>query len=96
MDGDSMEIMKIASAGTLESSDIYVVVEPNESGIELEIESIVYNQFGEDIERTVREVINDFNVKNIKMHVKDRGAVDCAIRARVETALKRAGQVNKL
>lgn len=85
-----MEIKHKAVAGTLESSDIYVLVEPNESGIELELESIVYNQFGEDIERTVREVLSNFNVSNIKIQLKDRGAVECAIRARVETALKRA------
>lgn len=85
-----MEIKHKAVAGTLESSDIYVLVEPNESGIELELESIVYNQFGEDIERTVREVLSNFNVSNIKIQLKDRGAVECAIRARVETALRRA------
>ena len=85
-----MEIKNKAAAGTLESSDIYVLVEPNDNGIELELESIVYNQFGEEIEKTVREVLNDFNVSNIKIQLKDRGAVECAIRARVETALKRA------
>lgn len=85
-----MEIKNKAAAGTLESSDIYVLVEPNDNGIELELESIVYNQFGEEIEKTVREVLSDFNVSNIKIQLKDRGAVECAIRARVETALKRA------
>lgn len=85
-----MKIKNKAVAGTLESSDIYVQVEPNENGIELELESIVYNQFGEDIEKTVREVLNDFDVKNVKIQLKDRGAVECAIRARIETALKRA------
>ncbi|WP_312810362.1 citrate lyase acyl carrier protein [Sedimentibacter sp.] len=89
-----MEIKNKAAAGTLESSDIYVVVEPNENGIELHLESIVYNQFSEEIEKAVRDVLNDFNVKNIKIQLKDRGAVECAIRARVETALKRAGGVN--
>ncbi|MDF2950339.1 MAG: citrate lyase subunit gamma [Sedimentibacter sp.] len=85
-----MEIKNKAVAGTLESSDIYVLVEPNESGIELQLESIVMNQFGEEIEKTVREVLSEFNVLNIKIQLKDRGAVECAIRARVETALKRA------
>ncbi len=85
-----MKIKNIAVAGTLESNDIYVQVEPNENGINLELESIVYNQFGEEIERTVREVLDDFDVKNITIRLKDRGAVECAIRARVETALKRA------
>ena len=90
-----MKIKKIAVAGTLESNDIYVQVEPNENGINLELESIVYNQFGEEIERTVREVLNDFDVKNITIRLKDRGAVECAIRARVETALKRAKGVDE-
>ena len=66
------------------------MVEPNEDGIELELESIVYNQFGEEIEKTVREVLSDMDVQNIKIQLKDRGAVECAIRARVETALRRA------
>lgn len=85
-----MEIKTMATAGTLESSDVQVLVEPNENGIELDIESIVLNQFGEDIERTVREVLDEFQVRNIKIQIKDRGAVECAIKARVETALKRA------
>lgn len=85
-----MEIKRSAAAGTLESNDVYVLVGPNDKGVELELESIVYNQFGEQIESTVREVLNDFNVKDVKIQLKDRGAVECAIRARVETALKRA------
>ena len=36
-----MKIKKVATAGTLESSDIFVQVEPNENGIELELHSIV-------------------------------------------------------
>ncbi len=91
-----MEIKNKAAAGTLESSDIYVIVEPNDNGIELQLESIVFNQFGEEIEKTVREVLNDYKVENIKIQLKDRGAVECAIRARVETALKRAGGVSNL
>lgn len=85
-----MEIKNMATAGTLESSDVQVLVEPNKNGIDLEIESVVFNQFGEEIEKTVREVLDDFNVSNIKIQIKDRGAVECAIKARVETALKRA------
>lgn len=85
-----MNIEKKSVAGTLESSDILVQVEPNKNGIELELESIVMNQFGQAIEDTVREVLSDFNVENVKIQLKDQGAVECAIRARVETALKRA------
>lgn len=85
-----MEIKNKATAGSLESSDVQVLVEPNQAGIELEIESLVFNQFGQEIERTVRQVLNDFNVSNIKILINDKGAVDYVIKARVETALKRA------
>ena len=89
-----MEIKKDATAGTLESSDIYVRIEPNQNGIELELQSVVYNQFSEEIEKTAREVLKDFDVKNVKVILNDRGAVECAIRARIETALMRAGGVD--
>lgn len=85
-----MEIRKKATAGTLESSDIFVQVEPNDNGLVIKLESIVMNQFGEAIENTVKEVLSDFDVQNIIIQLKDRGAVECAIRARIETALKRA------
>ena len=85
-----MKIVKNAVAGTLESSDAYVQVEPNEAGIEIVLESVVLTQFGDDIKASVMEVLAENEVKNAKVSVNDRGAIDCTIRARVETALKRA------
>ena len=84
------DIMKRAVAGTLESSDVYVELEPNESGIVIDIDSVVLNQFGEDIRRVVNEVLEAQEVKNAHVSVMDRGALDCVIRARVETAIVRA------
>ena len=88
-----MKIVKNAVAGTLESSDAYVQVEPNEAGIEIVLESVVLTQFGEDIKASVMEVLAENEVENVKVSVNDRGAIDCTIRARVETALKRAQEV---
>ena len=85
-----MKIVKNAVAGTLESSDAYVQVEPNEAGIEIVLESVVLRQFGDDIKASVMEVLAENEVTNAKVSVNDRGAIDCTIRARVETALKRA------
>ena len=85
-----MKIVKNAVAGTLESSDAYVQVEPNETGIEIVLESVVLTQFGDDIKASVMEVLEENEVTNAKVSVNDRGAIDCTIRARVETALKRA------
>lgn len=85
-----MKILKPAKAGTMESSDIYVMVHPNEGGIEINLESIVMKQFGDQIEKVIRETLEDFKAENILVVAKDRGALDYTIRARIETAIKRA------
>jgi len=41
-----MTIKKAAKCGTLESNDIFVILTPAESGIEIELESTVEKQFG--------------------------------------------------
>ena len=44
-----MELKNVASAGTLESSDVQIIIEPNEDGLELSITSSVLNQYGKQI-----------------------------------------------
>lgn len=83
------EIVRSASAGTMESSDVYVEIEPGQAGIEMRLESVVKGQFGPAIEKVVREVLDQCGVENAKVSVRDRGALDCVIRSRVETAVKR-------
>ena len=82
-------ILYSASAGTLESSDVYVEITPAESGIEIDLNSVVQAQFGDDILAVVREVLDECGVDNAKLTIQDRGALDCVIRARVETAVMR-------
>ena len=84
-----MEIIKCAAAGTMESSDAYVEIEPCENALVVELESVVQAQFGDAIEETVRQVLSECGVKNAKVRVVDRGALECVIRARVETAAMR-------
>ena len=86
-----MKIIKAASAGTLESSDAYVEIEPGKNGIKVQLESVVMDQFGQAIEKTVRAVVAEQSVANANVRVIDRGALDCVIRARVETAVLRGG-----
>ena len=86
-----MKIIKQASAGTMESSDAYVEIEPCDNGLDIHIESVVEKQFGEKIEATVRDVLAEFDLKNAEVRVVDRGALECVIRARVETAIHRGG-----
>lgn len=85
-----MEIKKAAVAGTLESSDAMVTIEPNEKGIEFELESTVINQFGHSIRKTVLETLDRLGVTDAKVRVVDKGALDCTLKARVEGAVYRA------
>jgi len=85
-----MIIEKSAVAGTLESSDAQVTVEPAENGIELEISSSVMNQYGRQIKATVLETLDRLDVKNGRVTVVDKGALDCTLKARVECAVFRS------
>ncbi len=88
-----MTIVRNAVAGTLESSDLYVEVSPTDGGNVIEIESVVINRFGEAIRSVVSDVLEKCGVENAAVVISDKGALECVIRARVETALKRAGEV---
>ena len=83
------EIIRFATAGTDEKSDAVITVEPNKNGLQLEIKSVVMNQFGQSIEASVREILAQYGVEKATVQVADRGALDCVLRARVETALLR-------
>ena len=83
------EIVKKAWAGTLESSDAYVEIEPAEGGVTVELQSVVQVQFGASIEAAVRDVLQQQGVERALVRVMDRGALECVLRARVETALLR-------
>lgn len=83
-----MEIVKNAVAGTMESSDAYVEIEPAK-GLNIQLESVVYDQFGEAICDVVGQVLAENGVENANVRIIDRGALECVIRARVETAILR-------
>ena len=85
-----MEIQKPAMAGTLESSDAQVTIEPGTNGIELTIASTVMNQYGRQIKATVLETLERLGVENARVTVVDKGALDCTIKARVECAVFRS------
>lgn len=90
-----MKIIKPAIAGTLESSDAQVRIEPNNKGIEINIESSVIDQYGDQIKESVEEVLSRFDVDAVTITINDKGALDCTIRSRVETALLRSVNVVK-
>ncbi len=83
-----MEIVRNAFAGTMESSDAYVEIEPAKK-LQVQLESVVKAQFGQQIENVVQEVLRENGVEKASVRVIDRGALECVIRARVETAIYR-------
>lgn len=92
-----MEIKKPAMAGTLESSDCQVTVEPGEGKVEFHLESAVIHQYGNQIRKVVMETLNNLGIDNVKISMVDKGALDCTIKARVEGAVFRsADQKNDL
>ena len=85
-----MEIKRPAMAGTLESSDCQVTVEPGDRQVEFELESAVMHQFGKQSRKVVMETLDHLDVKDVRITVVDKGALDCTIRARVEGAVYRS------
>lgn len=88
-----MKLITTDNAGTMESNDIMITVEPSdEGGVQVELTSSVYQQFGKQIIAVIRETAADYGVENALITAVDKGALDCTVRARVATALTRAAE----
>jgi len=86
-----MNITQVAKAGTLESNDILVMVmPPQKPGVELELESIVMKQFGDQIRDKILNTLKALDVTDVYIKAQDKGALDYTIEARIETAVRRA------
>jgi citrate lyase subunit gamma (acyl carrier protein) len=85
-----MKIQRKGQAGTMQSSDLMVIVEPAD-GLVIEIESTVKKQFEHLIRAKLEQVLAKHGAEGARVSVNDRGALDYAIEARLETALRRAG-----
>ena len=85
--------MKIGVAGTLESNDALITVSEHDS-LEIHIESIVYEFFGDAIKQVVIDTLEQLKIDKIKVEVKDKGALDYTIRARLIAAVKRMVKSN--
>lgn len=86
-----MRIERKAQAGTMQSSDLMVALEPADTLV-VEIESTVKQQFDHLIRAVVDEVLARHGVTAGRVRLTDRGALDYAIQARLETALARAAE----
>lgn len=79
------------SAGSLESSDCLITVSESPT-LKIIIESVVFEQFGDDILKVLQTTLKENNVSNIAVLCQDKGALDYTIKSRLETALKRRGE----
>lgn len=86
-----MEIVTTGLAGTMESSDIMVTVnKATGEGITIQLTSSVAKQFGKQIRGVIRECALKLGVVSADITAVDQGALDCVIKARVNTAIYRA------
>ena len=83
------EVLKPASAGTMESSDVLVELVPTQ-GRDIQLTSVVEAQFGDSIRAVAGEMLDQFGLDNVCLRIDDRGALECVLRARIETAILRA------
>ena len=80
-----------AHAGTLESSDVYIQINPiDEDVVEIELESSVAELYDDMIEELIQDTLKEMNISGVHVKVQDKGALDFVIKARLETAIFRA------
>ena len=87
-----MEIVQKSQAGSFESSDILILVEPlpKGQGRVINLNSDVQKQYGEEIENLITQILDKYSVDDVHLVLKDKGAINTVICARMETVLKRA------
>ncbi len=90
-----MDILHAGVAGTLESGDIMVTVEPHEKGgISIDLTSPVMAQYGRHIRSQIQKALDTAGVTDANVTAVDKGALDCTIFARTSAAVLRAAQVD--
>ncbi|HBS5676786.1 citrate lyase acyl carrier protein [Klebsiella sp. 141240] len=91
-----MKIVKEALSGTVESSDLMVKIAPADGELDIVIRSEVFKQFGERIREVVEETLAKLDVREGLIVIEDKGALDCVIRARLQSAVMRAANVTAI
>ncbi|MCD6482564.1 MAG: citrate lyase acyl carrier protein [Candidatus Izimaplasma sp.] len=82
------------TAGSLESSDCLITISSSKD-LKITIESIVFEQFGDQIKEVIINTLKENNIDNISVVCLDKGALDYTIKSRLETAIKRMGEKNE-
>ena len=87
------KVLRTATAGNAEKSDVLVTVSPNPGeGLTIRVESVVKAFYEDAIRTAARETAARMDVADALICLDDYGALDHVIRARVEAALLRAAK----
>lgn len=86
-----MEIKNKAVAGSVESGDVFITLEPSEK-LDIVISSKFDKQYGNIIKTTIDEIVKDNKIMKAKIIVNDQGALPAVVRARMLTVIERAGK----
>ena len=79
------------SAGSLESSDCLITISDSDK-LEIIIESVVFEQFGDQIKTVILNTLKENNIDKMHVVCLDKGALDYTIQSRLETAIQRRGE----
>lgn len=95
----TMELKQQAVAGTTESSDIMITIDPTGGNtVEISLDSSVQKVFGDEIHQVIADTLDKLGVTGVTVTAVDKGALDCTVRARTIAAVYRAagqdGQYN--
>ena len=82
-------IKKAAKAGSLESNDLMIMIEPSDK-LDITLNSVVKEQYGDKILKAINEVLEAEGVSKANIVINDKGALDFTIRARMRTAIERS------
>ncbi len=82
---------RTGTSGSEEKGDCYVEVTLDSENLEIDIQSKVEKLYGKSIRKTVKETLKRFGIKKGVIRVRDKGAYDFVISARLEAALLKAG-----
>ncbi|TKI06549.1 citrate lyase acyl carrier protein [Martelella alba] len=91
-----MKIVREALAGTFESSDLLVKIAPADGELNIVVNSEVMKQFGDRIRQVIDQTLADMGVCEGLIIVDDKGALDCVIRARIQTAVLRGAEAEHI
>lgn len=87
----AMELKQQAVAGTTESSDIMVAIDPvGGDAVEIDLDSSVEKAFGDRIREVIAQTLSHLGVSGVKVTAVDKGALDCTVQARTIAAVYRA------